>query len=290
MSRMPRIAGLIAFALFAALTAGCMCPTCKPTDPHAIVFNYAWEGDIDESDIKEPSGIVYHSEEDCLFVAGDEGQLCRMKKDGTLVKMEMLKEGADLEGVTYDPATGLVYVAVEGKEQVLEVEPDSFEIKRNFQIDRKYRGETIFEPGGNGIEGITFKPDPSHPEGGVFLVANQDFSPGKDSFIAEVEVPLTSGGDTAHVRRVFHLGVMDLSGLFKEPNSGTTLVISDSTNTIWRIDEDGEIQWSYAITGQVQEGITMDDEGYMYIAQDAGGVIKIWPTEMLGPREEEEAK
>jgi len=37
----------------------------------------------------------------------------------------------------------------------------------------------------------------------------------------------------------------------------------------------GQILKQYAFIGDDQEGITLDDEGYLYIAQDSGGIIKI---------------
>ena len=37
----------------------------------------------------------------------------------------------------------------------------------------------------------------------------------------------------------------------------------------------GQILKQYAFIGDNQEGITLDDEGYLYIAQDSGGIIKI---------------
>jgi len=31
----------------------------------------------------------------------------------------------------------------------------------------------------------------------------------------------------------------------------------------------------YAFLGDYQEGLAKDDEGYLYIAQDSGGIIKV---------------
>jgi len=107
--------------------------------PHSLLFDYEWVGDIDRIDFNEPSGVVYHSGRGTLFVVGDEGDLCEIKTDGAFVKQARLRSewpGSDFEGVTFDPGTGLVYVAVEGAEQILEVNPDTFEVLREFSIDR----------------------------------------------------------------------------------------------------------------------------------------------------------
>ena len=42
----------------------------------------------------------------------------------------------------------------------------------------------------------------------------------------------------------------------------------------------GEILSAYAFPGNDQEGITVDGEGFLYIAQDSGGIIKLkWDRE-----------
>ena len=266
------------------LTAGCACSDHRshPTD---IVFHYGWEGDIDNAGMREPSGIVYHPGREALIAVGDEGHIARLNTDGSEQQIQVLRKKADLEGITVNPATGLLYVALEGKDRVLEVDPDSMEVVREFQIDRNFKGETVFEPGGNGMEAITFRPDDSHPEGGTFFVTNQGLT-GERPFIMEVELPLKSGGEAAKNLRMIEPGVMDLSALYWGPRAGSLLVMSDATNSLYRLNEDGDVLEGWSLTGQAQEGITLGPEGYMYIAQDTGGIIKIWPETLLGPRQE----
>jgi hypothetical protein len=38
---------------------------------------------------------------------------------------------------------------------------------------------------------------------------------------------------------------------------------------------DGRIVKEYAFLGDNQEGLARDDEGYLYIAQDSGGILKV---------------
>lgn len=268
------------------LTAGCASSDDTGVNPADIVFHYGWEGNIDKSDLTEPSGIVYHPGRDALYAVGDEGDIARMKTDGTEHEVRLLRPKADLEGITVNPATGLLYAVIEGKEKILEVYPDSMKVKREFQVERTFEGKTVFEPGGNGTEGVTFRPDESHPEGGTFYMTNQSFSAGEASFIAEVEVPLKSGGDTAQIRRLIHPGVSDLAALYLGPHTESLLVVSDGTNSIYRIDDGGRVISGRAFVGNDQEGLTLGPEGYMYIAQDCGGIIKVWPKTLLGPQEE----
>ena len=259
--------------------------------PHAILFDYEWVGDIDRIEFNEPSGIVYHTGRGTLFVVGDAGDLCEIKTDGALVKQARLRSewpGSDFEGVTFDPATGLVYIAVEGAEQILEVNPDTFEVLREFTIDREFEGVEILKRGGQGIEGITFIPDPAHPEGGTFYLSNQgfEFFPAEDpSVIVEVVAPLRTSSDKeapAKIVRALHVGVPDIAGFDYDAATGHMFIVSDGANALFEITCDGEVLRGWAFPGDNQEGITCDADWNVYIAQDSGGILKLkWKRDGL---------
>jgi len=251
-----------------------------PCEPRDMVLAYEYVGDIDQIGFNEPSGIVYHTGRGTLFVVGDAGDLCEIKTDGALVKQAHIRD-ADFEGVTFDPATGLLYVAIEGEEQILEVDPDTLAVLREFPIDRQLEGVEILKSGGQGLEGITFVPDPSHPEGGTFFVSNQgfEFSPAADpSVIVQVVAPLKTGSERvmpARIVRALHVGVIDIAGFHYDAASGHIYIVSDSTNTLFEIAMDGEVLRGWAFPGDNQEGIAMDPQGFIYIAQDSGGILKL---------------
>ncbi len=248
-------------------------------DPFALVLDYKWEGNIDRVDLVEPSGMTFHPGRGTLFVVGDEGMIAEMQSDGSPVQVGQLTS-ADYEGVTCDPATGLLYVVIEGEEAILEIEPDGFKVRRRFQIDRHFEGRLVMSEEGNGVEAIVFVPDADHPESGTFFIANQSFvldDPEDVSAIFEIELPLRTGGETAHTLRMIPMRVIDLSAMYYEADEDRLLVVSDATNTLFAMTLDGEVRQSWAITGDNQEGLALDPERFMYIAQDSGGVIKIKP-------------
>jgi hypothetical protein len=73
-------------------------------------------GNIDKSNFPEPSGIVFHPLRETLFVVGDEGDLGEMKIDGTPLRKKHYPAETfrmDFEGITVNPLTGLLYVAVD---------------------------------------------------------------------------------------------------------------------------------------------------------------------------------
>jgi uncharacterized protein YjiK len=262
------------------ILTGCRTSRKKEASPLSILFPYEWIGNIDQVEFIEPSGIVFYPNRGTLFVVGDEGDICEIYPDGTMVKQKRIRH-ADFEGITYDPSTGLLYIAVERVEKILEVSPEDFSVLREFPIDRTFRGAVVLKEGGQGIESISFVPDSEHPEGGTFFISNQGFTLDNredPSALFEVEAPLRSGsGDEmkARILRMYSLGIIDLSGLHYDKSTDHLFVISDATNSLFEITRKGGIIESYAFPGDNQEGIAIDHEDNLYIAQDSGGIIKV---------------
>ncbi len=249
-------------------------------DLQSIVFDHEWVGDIDQIGFNEPSGIVYYAERGTLFAIGDEGDICEIETDGKLVKQTHIRD-ADFEGVTYDPATGLLYVVIEGDDRILEIRPDDFAVVREFEIERTFEGRTLLKPGGQGIEAITFVPDAGHPQGGTFYIGNQSFDAAAEedpSVICEVEVPLKSSGAAvgkAKIVRYFSLGIADFAAFCYDAGSGHIYVVSDANNILLEITTGGDVVKFWAFPGDNQEGLAMDSDGFVYIAQDTGGILKV---------------
>jgi uncharacterized protein YjiK len=276
--------GIILLAILVVLIYACAPKTDEKNNPRNIIFPYQMIGNIDKAHLNkplfQPSGICFHSKRGTLFVVGNLGEVCEMKTDGTFIKEKQISS-EDFEGITHDPSTGRLYIAVERAEKIIELDPETFDVLREFSIPREFMGETLLKPGRQGIEAITFVPDIDHPQGGTFYVANQsdDLEDTEDiSAVFEIEVPLKSTVDTntsAKILRYFSLGIIDLSGLYFDKATGHLYVISDSTNTIFEFTKTGTLLNGYAFPGKTQEGITVDDEDFMYIAQDEGGIIKL---------------
>lgn len=87
------------------------------------------------------SGIVYYSPRGSLFAVSDNGQLSEIATDRTLLQQKEIRKKADFEGITYHPTTGMLYVAVEGKEIILEIDPQILTTVREIRIDRMWVGQ-----------------------------------------------------------------------------------------------------------------------------------------------------
>jgi DNA-binding beta-propeller fold protein YncE len=249
-----------------------------------VPFPHKRLGNIDRMRFPEPSGICYHPTRKTLFVVGDEGDVVEMKTDGKPVRRKMHgKDRKDYEGITVNPATGLLYVAQEGAEKILELDPDTLETQREFQIDGKFKGKQLIKIGGpNGIEAIEFVPDADHAEGGTFYVTNQSMrlKAAEDiSAVFELAVPLkTAKGEGPHkatILRYFSVGAIDLAALHWDAKRKRLLVVSDRLDTLYECTTAGKVMKAYVLPCQDQEGITVDPDDYVYVAQDRGGIIKL---------------
>ena len=246
--------------------------------PAALPYN--WIGNITHRQIAEPSGITYHPTRRSLFLADDSGSVHEVSLEGRLIQSKGLNE-RDIEGITVDPSTGLLYAAVEDDEVILELEPESLAIQREFRIGRNFKGEQLLKKGGMGIEAIAFVPDASHPEGGTFWVGNQSFSlKAKDepSVVCEVVVPLRSTTTKRADGTIIHaykMNFIDISGLAYDAQGDFLVLISDTTNLLVELKREGTILRQYLLPGDEQEGVVLDGLGYMYVAQENGEIIKL---------------
>ena len=246
------------------------------------VFPYRLIEEFELADLKEPSGIIFNPLTKTLFVVGDKGHLYEVRCDGSLLRGERILK-ADFEGITCNPMTGILYIAVEGEEDILEVEPKDFTVKRKFDIEQNFQGDKVLRPGGDGIEGITFIPDNNHPEGGTFYITNQgdkDDESDDLSAIMEIYLPLKSSFEKVNngkIIRYFTPSVTDMSGLYYNPVRKILYVISDDNDLFIEFTKDLEFLDGYGLPGEKQEGITFDNDGFLYIAQDSGGILKFEP-------------
>ena len=238
---------------------------------------------------REPSGIVFSTRRGTLFVVDDEGNICELLTDGTLLQQGYIAK-TDLEGITTNPASGLLYVIDERSGAIMELDPNRLEVQRRFTIKTApgYR-DPAADKKNRGFEAITFIANPAHPFGGTFFLANQ----GRATDLArvyEVAVPIhsntnidQSADQNATIIRSFTPGITDLSGLHHDDNSGLLYLISDTHNRLILLTSDGAEQASYTLPGKNQEGITLDTEGYVYIAEDSGDIIKYTYSATIKP-------
>ncbi|NIM58671.1 MAG: hypothetical protein GTO16_06975 [Candidatus Aminicenantes bacterium] len=257
--------------------------SCSPEENSPTIrFPADWLGipgygvNIDQQSFVEPSGICFHPLRKTLFVVSDEGEITEIKTDGNPVFR--LKIPGDLEGITVNHQSGLLYIVREGEDVILEFDPEKRQVSRIFPINREFQGNPNFlqkqEGYDQGIESIAFVADKDHPEGGTFYAGNQ-WDP---ACIVEILVPLESSqGEEAEARiiRVLPFKMDDPGGMYYDRKTGNLNIVSDAYNILVEITLEGKLIREYAFLGNNQEGLAKDEEGYLYIAQGEGGIIKI---------------
>jgi len=238
----------------------------NPYDP----FLYEIVDGFSNAQSEKLSGIVFYPPRETLFAVSDNGWIIEIKTNGTFIQKKQIRKKADFEGITYSPATGMLYVAIEGKEVILEINPETLEAERDFPIDRIFEGNILLPPEGNGLEGIPFVPASDGTANGSFYLVNQSKELGgtDPSIVFEVEINDAGSEPYARIMRYFSVGVTDLSGIHYSPSSRRLLVISDANNLLLEVGLSGQVLKTSLLPGKNQEGISTDADGFLYIAQD----------------------
>jgi len=245
------------------------------------------DGDEPLIDFPESSGLTYHPLRETLFTVSDDGHVGEFRTDGTLVqRRHLLFE--DFEGITAHSQTGLLYLVIEGRDNVLEVDPDGLVIRREYDLDRVFEGRKLYELGGEGLEAIAFVPDPAHSEGGTFFVLNRSRHP-KDlddpPLVLEFELPVSSTSNDeleGQIKSYARLQVTELSGLHYDAGADRFYAVSDDHKLLLELTRAGEIVKTHELPAEDPEGIAMDAE-FLYIAQDSEGIVKFRPAEAGNP-------
>jgi uncharacterized protein YjiK len=217
--------------------------------------------------VPEASGICYSSSRDSLFVANDEGKVYEITREGDRIRKVKLNKKYDLEGVACDDKAGLLYFAVEKSESILVVDINSLKIIKEIQIDRAYKNKIVIKKDKNsGIEGITIVD-------GVLYLSNQSYRtyPNADaSIVFKVDIKK----DQAKISEIINHGFVDVAGL--SYHKGILYMVSDDKNLLIQYDIKNQKTLStIKLPKFAQEGITFDNHGFIYFADDKGRVIKM---------------
>ncbi len=279
---------LIGGMAFAALTL--LRPEISPAYDFTVEPSpWKFAGALPLLEVPEPSGIAYYADRDSFFIVDDGGPSRPSalyefilvaethpeygEVTGTKVKGK-LELGRDLEGVTVNSSNGLLYIAEEWYDFVYEVDPNGPRHLRTFRLQHEQGGKTIAERGGDGIEGIAFRPMKGKPLGGIFYLANQN----DPTCVIVCELPETGGavgGDPALIKvtDVIESEQINLGDIMWHPETGTLWLSHAWMNLLQIVNPDTKetVKWE-SLPGAAQEGITLDGDGRFWIAQDTGGV------------------
>lgn len=202
--------------------------------------------------IPEASGISFCKDTKTLIVANDEGFFYELSDKGvTLLKHKL--GNYDLEGVVCDNQK-LFFSTEEG--MILEIDRKTLKKKKlalrgqGFSLNKKH-----------GIEGIT-------KINNLYYLSIQAKKK-KNAKLLIVKV----GTNYAKVIKVIKHGIIDASGL--EFYNKKLYIVSDKKNKLYVYDiKRKKIVKKVRLEKFAQEGITFDNNGFVYFADDNGAVLK----------------
>ncbi|MFN4300006.1 MAG: SdiA-regulated domain-containing protein [Thermaurantimonas sp.] len=131
----------IAVALFVLSIANVYAQKIKRTKIAPYMSHYI--------EVSEPSGLVYYSNNNSLFIVSDDGDLFETTLDGKILRKAPY-EGVDFEAVTV--VNDLIYVVEERHRNVLVFDPKDLKLLRTYHIP--YSGGR-----NKGFESIAYIPD-----------------------------------------------------------------------------------------------------------------------------------
>lgn len=209
--------------------------------------------------IPEASGIDFCPNTQTLMVANDEGTLYEIDKNGNLLRKQKLGKH-DFEGVVCHENE--VVLATE-KGALLVVDRKTYESKKYKLKSKKFKLSKKA-----GIEGITYH------DGYYYLSIQAKKS--EDAKLLKIEID----SKKAKVVEVIDHCIIDTAGLHY--HNGILYMVSDKKNRLYLYDlKKQKVLQTIKLEKFNQEGVTIDDQGIFYFADDAGSV-KRYTREELG--------
>ncbi|GAB6140152.1 hypothetical protein JCM14076_08810 [Methylosoma difficile] len=244
---------------------------------------------------QEVSAVTYNADTDTLFVVGDGGtSIVQISKTGELIDSMTLATGSSPQGTEFYDPEGLTYIG--GGKFVMTEERDRNVVSFTYTPDTvltRADAQTVdlgtFSPN-LGLEGLSYDPQ----TGGFIIVKEKsplgvfqtdvDFDAGtatNGSSTTENSVDLFDPSLTGLLDIADVFALSNLSFLDGETESSNLLILSQETGTIINIDRSGTIHSTLniqsdagnplSIGAQQHEGLTMDNDGYLYVVSENGG-------------------
>jgi uncharacterized protein YjiK len=243
---------------------------------------------------QEASGVTYDPEDGHLYVVGDGGtSVVEVDKEGHLVSSMTLAAGDSPQGTTFYDTEGIAFLG-EGKFALTEERRrwvDRFTYVAEGTLTRA-DVETVklgTELGNIGNEGIT-----ADPVGGGLILVKEMSPEGIFATVPNWEAGTASNGSESTVEpsNLFDptkVGTLDFSDVFALANLAEIsaaerehlLIISQESGRVVNVDREGNVHSSLTLVGdsdnalsipaQTDEGVTMDDEGNLYVVNEKGG-------------------
>jgi uncharacterized protein YjiK len=223
--------------------------------------------------LREASGIAWHPGRGTFFVVGDRGSLLEVARTGAVVASRSIK--GNLEDVTVHGPSGRLVLLSEKKGELVVFDPATGSETARFPLD--VAGIVGKQPAdrNQGFEGIVFRAEPGRPGGGVFHLVHQS-KPARLVTLAfdPAGAPRTLGAPDVLARHAVKPH-QDLTAVTWSDELGHLLVIAEKEDRLLVVSPEGEIDGDVALPGGQQEGLTLDPDGSLWVADERLGLWRV---------------
>lgn len=205
--------------------------------------------------IPEASWICYFEKNDSFFVASDEGSVYEISKKGKILQKNKLWK-YDLEWIMCE--NNKLYVLEEESGNLLELKPKDLSLIKIIKNNLSKKDRKKYFDADSGAEWLT-------SDGKNIYISTQH----KKNNLLE----FTLKDDELILKKVFDIEMDDLSGLTFHKKD--LYILSDKHDVIWIYDIKTEkVIKKIPLPKGNWEGIVFDNKGDIYLADDAGRVVK----------------
>lgn len=219
--------------------------------------------------VREPSGVAWHAALERLFVVGDDGTLAELDAAGQTLHTTTI--GGNLEDVTVHGPSGLLVLLGEARAQLIAWDPRARRETARWQLDTAALLGRPATDARQGFEGLFFRADAERPGGGMFYLVHQR---GPAAIVTLAFDPTRPGGAIgreALVGRWPDPRADDLTAITYVPALDRMFVIAEASDRLLSFRADGTPAGEQPLPGLQQEGLCIDGDGRLWVADDRAG-------------------
>lgn len=225
------------------------------------------------SGTREPSGIAYDERRGRLIVVGDEGTLAIL--DPRTRRLESWAVGGNLEDVAVHSPSGRLVLLGETSRVLVVYDPDGKRVTGRFDLDRDaILGDDTDADPNHGFEGLAFREEAERPGGGVFYLVHQRSPVMLVALAFDPSAAEGRLGADAVVGRWPIEELPDATAVTYVKALDRLLVLSSRADRVLVLRRDGSADGYVPLSGAQQEGIAVDADGALWVADDRLGTVR----------------
>ena len=204
---------------------------------------------------------------------GDRGTLAEIDPAGNLIKLHRVK--GNLEDVAVHTPSGRLVLLAEKKGELVVWDTATSSETARFPLD--VAAVVGKEPGdrNQGFEGLGFREDADQPGGGTFYLVHQRKPARLVALSFDPTGPARTIGASDVAARYALKPYEDLTAVSWSEPLGRLVVIAESDDRLLLVSPAGTITGAWALPGGRQEGLALDPQGTLWVADDVQGLFKI---------------